>query len=251
MPARLHVFDADRIKGNIHVRLARPGETIAALDGRTYALDPEMTVIADDEDAEAIGGIIGGERSGCTDETVNVFLEAALFDPVRTAATGRKLGVQSDARYRFERGVDPAFVLTGVEIATRMILDLCGGNASELVIAGAVPAFERRFTLDPSRVRTLGGLDVPPAEQAAFSRPSASGVRKPKPDWNARFRAGGRTSGAKPIWSRRSAASSVSTRCRRRPCGGSMRWPARCSRRCSGASWRSGGALPASASTRR
>ena len=164
----LHVFDADRIRGNIHVRPARPGETIAALDGRTYALDPEMTVIADDEDVESIGGIIGGERSGCTDETVNVFLEAALFDPVRTAATGRKLGVQSDARYRFERGVDPAFVLTGVEIATRMILDICGGNASELVIAGAVPAFERRFTLDPSRVRTLGGLDVPPARQAAI-----------------------------------------------------------------------------------
>ena len=111
----LHVFDADRIRGDIHVRLARPGETIAALDGRTYALDPEMTVIADDEAAESIGGVIGGERSGCTDETVNVFLEAALFDPVRTAATGRKLGIQSDARYRFERGVDPAFVLTGAE----------------------------------------------------------------------------------------------------------------------------------------
>jgi phenylalanyl-tRNA synthetase beta chain len=161
----LHVFDADRIKGNIQVRLARPGETIAALDGRTYELDPEVTVIADDETAESIGGIMGGERSGCTEDTVNVFLEAALFDPVRTAASGRKLAIQSDARYRFERGVDPAFVIPGAEIATGMILDICGGSASELVIAGAVPAHDRRVTLRPSRVKTLGGLDVPRARQ--------------------------------------------------------------------------------------
>jgi phenylalanyl-tRNA synthetase beta chain len=161
----LHVFDADRIRGNIQVRLARPGETIAALDGRTYELDPAVTVIADDEGAESIGGIMGGERSGCTDDTVNVFLEAALFDPVRTAASGRKLAIQSDARYRFERGVDPAFVIPGAEIATGMILDICGGSASELVIAGAVPAQDRRVTLRPSRVKTLGGLDVPQTRQ--------------------------------------------------------------------------------------
>jgi phenylalanyl-tRNA synthetase beta chain len=161
----LHVFDADRIRGNIQVRLARPGETIAALDGRTYELDPAVTVIADDEGAESIGGIMGGERSGCTDDTVNVFLEAALFDPVRTAASGRKLAIQSDARYRFERGVDPAFVIPGAEIATGMILDICGGSASELVIAGAVPTQDRRVTLRPSRVKTLGGLDVPQTRQ--------------------------------------------------------------------------------------
>jgi phenylalanyl-tRNA synthetase beta chain len=161
----LHVFDADRIRGNIQVRLARPGETIAALDGRTYELDPAVTVIADEEGAESIGGIMGGERSGCTDDTVNVFLEAALFDPVRTAASGRKLAIQSDARYRFERGVDPAFVIPGAEIATGMILDICGGSASELVIAGAVPAQDRRVTLRPSRVKTLGGLDVPQTRQ--------------------------------------------------------------------------------------
>ena len=139
----LHVFDADRVRGDIQVRPARPGETIAALDGRTYELDPEMTVIADDEAPESIGGIMGGERSGCSDDTVNVFLEVALFDPVRTASTGRRLAIQSDARYRFERGVDPAFVIPGAEIATRMILDLCGGAASELVIAGAIPAVDR------------------------------------------------------------------------------------------------------------
>src|SRR4029453_13147081 len=113
----------------------------------------------------SIGGIMGGERSGCTDDTVNVFLEAALFDPVRTAASGRKLAIQSDARYRFERGVDPAFVIPGAEIATGMILDICGGSASELVIAGAVPAQDRRVTLRPSRVKTLGGLDVPQTRQ--------------------------------------------------------------------------------------
>jgi phenylalanyl-tRNA synthetase beta chain len=164
----LHVFDADRVRGDIQVRLARPGETIAALDGRTYELDPEMTVIADDEAPESIGGIMGGERSGCSDETVNVFLEAALFDPVRTAATGRKLAIQSDARYRFERGVDPAFVIAGAEIATRMILDLCGGAASELVIAGKVPEVDRRYTLRPSRVKSLGGLEVPKERQIAI-----------------------------------------------------------------------------------
>ena len=164
----LHVFDADRVRGDIQARLARPGETIAALDGRTYELDPEMTVIADDEAPESIGGIMGGERSGCTDDTVNVFLEAALFDPLRTAATGRKLGIQSDARYRFERGVDPEFVIPGVEIASRMILDLCAGTASELVIAGAVPEVDRHYTLEPSRVKTLGGLDVPKERQVAI-----------------------------------------------------------------------------------
>ena len=104
-----------------------------------------MTVIADDAGPEAIAGIIGGEHSGCSDETVNVFLEAAYFDPLRTAATGRKLGINSDARYRFERGVDPAFTPVGAEIATRMILDLCGGEASTLVMAGAVPDTARQL----------------------------------------------------------------------------------------------------------
>ncbi len=176
----LHVFDADRIRGDIQVRLARPGETIAALDGRTYELDPEVTVIADEESAESIGGIMGGERSGCTDETVNVFLEVALFDPVRTAASGRKLAIQSDARYRFERGVDPAFVIPGAEIATGMILDICGGSASELVIAGAVPAQDRRVTLRPSRVKTLGGLDVPQARQVEILTALGFTVRETK-----------------------------------------------------------------------
>lgn len=161
----LHVFDADKVRGTIHARLARDGETIAALDGKTYTLDSSMTVIADDGGPEAIAGIIGGEATACTPETVNVFIEAAYFDPLRTAATGRKLGINSDARYRFERGVDPAFVETGAEIATRMILELCGGEASKLVVAGKPPVRSFSAPLRPDRVKTLAGVDVPPAEQ--------------------------------------------------------------------------------------
>ncbi len=161
----LHVFDAAKVTGNIHARLALDGETMAALDGKTYVLAPAMTVIADDHGPEAIAGVIGGEASGCSETTTDVFLEAAYFDPLRTAATGRKLGIASDARYRNERGIDPAFTQTGAEIATRMILDLCGGEASHLVVAGAVPDTSRSFTLRPTRVKSLGGADVPLTEQ--------------------------------------------------------------------------------------
>jgi phenylalanyl-tRNA synthetase beta chain len=135
----LHVFDADKIEGDLVVRGARSGETLAALNGKTYALDPEMTVIDDDTEVLSLGGVIGGESTGCTEGTTNVFLEAALFDPLRTAATGRKLQLQSDARYRFERGVDPEFVRPGIEIATRLVLDLCGGEPSDVAVSGTVP----------------------------------------------------------------------------------------------------------------
>ncbi|MCB1379408.1 MAG: phenylalanine--tRNA ligase subunit beta [Alphaproteobacteria bacterium] len=161
----LHVFDADKVTGNICARPARDGETLEALDNKTYTLSAGMTVIADEAGPEAIAGIIGGVPSGCTDETVNVFLEAAYFDPLRTAATGRKLGINSDARYRFERGVDPAFTAVGAEIATAMILDLCGGEASHVVMAGAVPESSRRRALRKTRVKTLAGADVAPTEQ--------------------------------------------------------------------------------------
>ena len=161
----LHVFDADKVHGNISARLAKPGESLAALDGKTYTLTDQMTVIADDKAAEGIAGIMGGEASGCSEGTTNVFLEAAYFDPQATAATGRKLGIISDARYRFERGVDPAFTQKGAEIATRLILELCGGEASELVIAGAVPNTARSYTLRKSRVKSLGGVDIPWTDQ--------------------------------------------------------------------------------------
>lgn len=156
----LHVFDAAKVKGTIHPRLAKAGEKLAALNGKTYELDETMTVIADDNGPEALGGVIGGEPSGCTETTTDVFVESALFDPIRTANTGRKLQADSDARYRFERHVDPEFAQIGMEIATRMILDLCGGEASELVIAGSVPDWKKSFVLRPDRVAQHGGIHI-------------------------------------------------------------------------------------------
>jgi phenylalanyl-tRNA synthetase beta chain len=186
----LHVFDADTLAGDIRVRLGRPGESLAALNGKTYALDGEMTAIADGDGVVGLGGVIGGEPTGCTEATQNVFLECAWFDPRRTAATGRKLAVESDARYRFERGVDPAAVVPSAEMATRMILELCGGSPSALVIAGAEPAWRRDILLRPGRVHGLGGLAVPEAEaQAILERlgfgiaAEAGGLRAAVPSW--------------------------------------------------------------------
>ncbi len=160
----LHVFDVDRIQGDLTMRLARPGEAIAALDGRDYALEDGMTVIADEAGVLAIGGIMGGEKSGCSEATTNVFLEVALFDPVRTAMTGRKLGIMSDARYRFERGVDPTSALWGAEVAARLILQICGGEASALSIAGEEPRWQRSLDLRSARIASLGGLALADGE---------------------------------------------------------------------------------------
>ncbi len=156
-----HVFDADKLKGDLTVRLAQPGERLQALNGREYELDAGMTVVADRDGVLSIAGIVGGEPSGCTDATVNLFLECALFDPARTAATGRALGIESEARYRFERGVDPASVKPGIEAATQMILELCGGKASNIVVTGREPDWRRFVELRPSRIHQLGGLDLP------------------------------------------------------------------------------------------
>src|SRR6185437_8462765 len=117
-----------------------------------------------------------GESTGCGETTTDVFVEAALFDPVRTAATGRKLSLQSDARYRFERGLDPAFVAPGMEIATRLIMELCGGEPSELVVAGAVPDWRRSYRLRPARVATLGGVDLPAGTQRRILEALGFGV---------------------------------------------------------------------------
>ncbi len=161
----LHVFDAGKLKGNLDIRGGLPGEVLDALNGKSYALDPDMTVIADQAGAQSLGGVIGGTRTGCTEATQDVFVEAALFDPVRTAATGRKLGLQSDARYRFERGVDPEFVVPGLEIATRLILELCGGEPSVVAVAGKVPDWRRRYHLREGRVETLGGVVISAIDQ--------------------------------------------------------------------------------------
>ncbi|MDV7338258.1 phenylalanine--tRNA ligase subunit beta [Terasakiella sp. A23] len=160
----LHVFDADKLSGDINVRLAKDGETMKALDEKEYTLDAEMTVVCDDTTPHALGGIMGGEDSGCQDDTTNVFLECALFDPIRTAMTGRKLDIISDARYRFERGVDEAAVIEMTEMATRLIVELCGGEVSNLVVAGEEPQWQRTITLRKARVKQLTGVDVPEAE---------------------------------------------------------------------------------------
>lgn len=163
----LHVFDAAKVKGNLVVRSAHQGESLLALDGKTYALQPGMTIIADDHGVESLGGVMGGEASGCSDDTTEVFLEAAYFDPIRTATTGRALKINSDARYRFERGIDPAFTAEGIERATQLIIDLCGGEASDLVIAGTAPDTTRAYHLDTARLISLVGMDIPPATQRA------------------------------------------------------------------------------------
>ena len=163
-----HVFDAAKLKGDIRVRLARPGETMLALDGRDYQLGEGVTCITDEDGVVGLGGVMGGEATGCTAGTTDVFLEIALFDPLRTAATGRALGIESDARYRFERGVDAAFMAAGTEMATRLILEICGGEASETVVAGAMPAAAREVPFHPGRVESLGGVRIDAAASAAI-----------------------------------------------------------------------------------
>lgn len=172
----LHVFDAQKVAGNLTVRLSKAGETFLALNDKEYVLDDAMTVIADDNGPEALGGVMGGEASGCTAATVDVFIESAYFDPIRTAVTGRKLNLTSDARYRFERGIDPTFLEPGVEIATRLIQDICGGDPSNVVVAGVSPARERTVSLRADRVASLGGLDVPSTESAQILSDLGFGV---------------------------------------------------------------------------
>lgn len=163
----LHVFDAAKVKGDLQIRPAREGETLLALDGKTYTLAPGQMVIADDHGPESLAGIMGGQASGCTPETTDVFLESAYWDPITIAATGRALKINSDARYRFERGVDPAFTLPGLELATQMILDLCGGEAGSVVQDGTPIDPTRTYRLDPARVVSLVGMDIPEATQRA------------------------------------------------------------------------------------
>lgn len=161
----LHVFDADKVHGNIRVHRATGGETLLALDGKTYTFQPGQMVISDEQGIESIAGIMGGAETGCTGDTVNVFVESAYWDPVQTAYTGRALKINSDARYRFERGVDPAFTPEGLDHAVQMILDIAGGEASEMIVAGAVPDTARAYKLDPARVRSLVGMEITESEQ--------------------------------------------------------------------------------------
>lgn len=156
----LHVFDADKLKGNLRLHMAKEGDKFLALDEKTYVLDSSMVVISDDETIVSLGGIMGGLDSGCTDETTNVFLEAAYFDAAAIAKAGQKTGIISDARMRFERGMDPLCTLPGIEAATRMILDLCGGEVSDVVQAGETPYKPCSITFHPFDVKKLSGLAV-------------------------------------------------------------------------------------------
>ncbi|WP_103762074.1 phenylalanine--tRNA ligase subunit beta [Roseovarius confluentis] len=161
----LHVFDADKVAGNLRVHRASGGETFTGLDEKEYTFSKGQVVISDDNGIESVGGIMGGLATGCTAETTNVFLEAAVWDHIQIAHTGRALKINSDARYRNERGIDPAFNMEAHDLATQMILDLCGGEASNIVVAGEAPDVARAYRLDAAKVQSLVGMEIPEAEQ--------------------------------------------------------------------------------------
>jgi phenylalanyl-tRNA synthetase beta chain len=160
----LHVFDVKKVNGNLTVRRAKNGETLLALDGRTYELDQGMCVIADERAVESLAGIMGGEESGCDENTTDVLIESALWNELNIAQTGRKLGINTDARYRFERGVDPNFTVPGLELATKLVLDFCGGEASEILIAGDPSAKDKVIDFPVNELPRLSGLKLPLAE---------------------------------------------------------------------------------------
>jgi phenylalanyl-tRNA synthetase beta chain len=157
----LHVFDAAKVRGNLTVRRARASESLLALDGKTYALDDTMCVIADEDGVESLAGIMGGEKTGCSETTTDVLIESALWVPMNIAQTGRKLGINSDARYRFERAVDPAFMAPGLELAMHMVMDLCGGTPSAVTVAGSAEAKPRVIDFPVAETERLTGLAVP------------------------------------------------------------------------------------------
>jgi phenylalanyl-tRNA synthetase beta chain len=156
----LHVFDAAKVHGNLTVRRGRTGESLLALDGKTYSLDDTMCVIADEEGVESLAGIMGGEATGCAETTTDVLIESALWNDINIALTGRKLGINSDARYRFERGVDPAFMVPGLDLATKIVIDLCGGTPSEAIVAGEAPIPDRIIEFPLGAAKRLAGLDA-------------------------------------------------------------------------------------------
>src|SRR5438128_1064838 len=160
----LHVFDAKKVRGHLTVRRAREGESLLALDGRTYTLDPSICVIADEHGVESLAGIMGGETSGCDENTTDVLIESALWNEINIAQTGRKLGINSDARYRFERGVDPAFMVPGLELATKLVMDMCGGSPSENVVVGKSFGDDRVIDFPVTEVKRLSGIEVPMPE---------------------------------------------------------------------------------------
>ena len=181
-----HVYDLARLHGQLGARRARDGEKVLALNEKEYSLDSSMCVIADANEIHDIGGIMGGEHSGVTAETTDVVLEIAYFDPESIARTGQKLGLTSDARSRFERGVDPAFLDEGLAILAGLIIDICGGEPSTVVRAGTPPVEKRSITFDFARTKALGGIDVPEARQREILESlgfEVSGNRVTTPTW--------------------------------------------------------------------
>ena len=175
----LHVFDVDKVAGDtLRVHFANGGETLTALDDKEYTFEPGMIAISDANGPESIAGVMGGVDTGCTEDTVNVFIESAYWDPIMTAQTGRRLKINSDARYRFERGVDPAFSPDGVELGTALIQELCGGAASDIVMAGKVPDTARFFPFDPERVVSLVGMEIAETEQVRILTSLGFGVAR-------------------------------------------------------------------------
>lgn len=164
----LHVFDADKLTGDLTVRSAQKGEKLVALDEKEYTLNEGITVIADEKGPQSIAGIMGGAETGCTAETTNVFLESAYFNPLSIASSGRQLNAESDSRTRFERGIDPASQVSGNELATRLILEICGGEASEITIAGKEPEWKRSISFDFSQVKKLCGIEIPDEEMVSI-----------------------------------------------------------------------------------
>jgi phenylalanyl-tRNA synthetase beta chain len=173
----LHVFDARKVAGNLTVRRARAGETVMALDGREHALNETMCVIADDNGVESIAGVMGGEHSGCDENTTDVLIESALWAPLNVARTGRALGIITDARYRFERGVDPEFMVPGLDLATKLVLELCGGEATKGAVTGYTEAPEKQVSFPVSEVKRLTGEDVAPLESLSILARLGFGVK--------------------------------------------------------------------------
>jgi phenylalanyl-tRNA synthetase beta chain len=182
----LHVFDFAKVAGDLTIRRARAGESVLALDGKAHALDESMVVIADENGVESIAGIMGGEHSGCDLTTRDVLIESALWDPTNIAHTGRKLGIMTDARYRFERGVDPDFCVPGCDLATELVLSICGGEPSRMIVAGDPSTPRREIPFPYSEVKRLLGVDVPREEGEAILRRLGFGVddgRVRVPSW--------------------------------------------------------------------
>jgi phenylalanyl-tRNA synthetase beta chain len=182
----LHVFDLAKVVGDLTVRRARTGESVLALDGKTYALDESMVAIADWNGVESIAGIMGGEHSGCDETTRDVLIESALWDPTTTAQTGRKLSITTDARYRFERGVDPDFCVPGCDLATELVLSICGGEPSRMIVAGDPSTPRRSVPFQYSEVKRLLGVDIPREEGEAILHRLGFGVEDGRafvPSW--------------------------------------------------------------------